>query len=282
MKASHVWSPLGTLISMFRHLWRAFKLLFPSHHDKRVIVGLIAAIAIVPVSEMAVAKVFADMVLNGQELFQQDRNTALGKIALFFLAFAVARLMHHAARAYRVGAIRNAFLASPRKRNVSEEAWEWAMAFEMTGVLAIIVHAAMFAAFFIWIDPVVGIVNVAMAGVVVTLVSLLYGKQLEIQRGFVHSKNKATSDSIALRVRTRVLTGERGAVLGSGGLILMLAFLLWRVIVGESETSDAIVLFLGLRLQYGQLGNLSAGVMRFARASASREKRWGGGDPVEN
>jgi hypothetical protein len=51
-------------------------------------------------------------------------------------------------------------------------------------------------------------------------------------------------------------------------MVLVLAAVLVRALQAEITSADAIVLFLGLRLLYGQLGVLSAGIMRFARASA--------------
>ncbi|GIG54840.1 glycosyltransferase family 2 protein [Demequina activiva] len=257
---------------MLAHLWGALRELFPARRHKNVILGLIVVIAIVPLSEMAVAKLFSGMVIDGPELIRTDPQAVFVQIAIFFAAFIVARGMQHAARAYRVRAINTAFRDSDRAPSPSQQSWEWALAFELTGVLATLVQAAVFSLLFLVLDPLIGIVNLFVAGFVIALVASMFDRQLRIQREFAYTRAKPSSDSIALRVRTRVITGEQGAMIGSAALVLMLGALLWQVLAGEAPLDNAIVLFLGLRLMYGQLSNLSSGAMRFARALANRDK----------
>ncbi len=253
---------------MIKQLFQAFRLLFPAKRYGGLIIALILLSAIVPVSEMLVARMFSRIIIDGSATFQSDPGTLYVQVAVFFGAFAVTRTIHHLVRWFRVKAFARAFKNSPRKTGANQESWEWALAFELTGVVTVMVQASVFAAFFLYLSLVVGAMNVAIALIVIAIVSILYRRQLVRQREYIATGKNPDSDAIASRVTSRIVDAEYGSVIASFGLVIMFGLLLFETVKGSVSNADAIVMFLGLRLMYGQLGNMSAHLMRFARAFA--------------
>jgi hypothetical protein len=255
---------------MLTHLLRTFRRLFTTRKSRAAVCLLIAVTAAVPVAEMLVLRLFSSLIIDGPEMFAKDANAAILKIALFFLAFAITRGAHHLVRLTRVRVFRAGFEASGRIRSPSQESWEWALAFELSGVLVSLVQAMTFSALFVFIDWPVGILNVFLTMVVLAMVSAIYRRQLDMQRDFVKMGSRPGAVAISQRVGGRIRDAEFGGMLASLAMVLVLVYMLFRTLDGEIDSADAIVLFLGLRLLSGQLSTLSASVMRFARASARR------------
>jgi hypothetical protein len=253
---------------MLAHLLAAFSRLFTTRRSQLVVGLLVVVTATLPVAEMLVLKLFSSLIINGPETFTQDTNDAILKIGIFFLAFGVTRAAHHLIRLVRVRVFRDGFDVSGRTRSPSQESWEWALAFELSGVLVSLVQAVMFAALFLFIDWPTGVLNLLVSVVVLALVSAIYRRQLSLQRTYVTVGHRPVSVAIPQRVGDRVRDAEFGAMLASAAMVLVLAYMLLRTLLGDITTADAIVLFLGLRLLAGQLGTLSSSIMRFARASA--------------
>lgn len=253
---------------MLAHLLDAFRRLFTTRKS-RVAVGLLIVVtAAVPVSEILVLGLFSSLIIDGPETFTQDTRAALFKIGIFFLAFGITRGAHHLVRLGRVRVFRDGFEASGRTRSPSQESWEWALAFELTGVLVSLVQAVTFSALFLFIDWPTGIVNVFVSIIVLALVSAIYRRQVGLQKDYVKMGSRPGTVAISQRVGVRIRDAEVGAMLASVAMVLVLVCMLLRTLSGDIDSADAIVLFLGLRLLSGQLGTLSASVMRFARASA--------------
>ncbi len=253
---------------MVRHLAGAFGQLFVDRRSRLAVALLIVVVAAVPAAEMVAAGFFSRLITHGPEHFRTDPGMVLLQVAAFFLAFAVTRAAHHLVRVHRVRVFRRAFDSSGRTRSRSQESWEWAMAFELSSVLASLVQAGTFVVLFLVLEPVSGLVNLVVTAAVLWLVSTIFTRQLARQRDYVRMGNRPGTVGVAQRVDSRIKDAESGAALATVGLVLVLGTVLARVLLSEISSADAIVLFLGLRLLYGQLGVLSAGVMRFARASA--------------
>src|SRR5689334_12098975 len=71
-----------------------------------------------------------------------------------------------------------------------------------------------------------------------------------------------------MRVGRRIRDAELGAVVASFPMACSLAAVLFTAAKGKVGGADAFVLFIGLRMLYSQVGNLSASAMRFARVKA--------------
>ena len=257
---------------MIKQLLNAYRLLFPSRRYGSAIAGLIVFTAIVPVSEMLVARIFSGILTNGKELYQADPGKLVEHILIFFGAFAVTRTIHHLLRAMRVWTVRRALAANPRKRAKADESWEWALAFELTGIISVIVQIAVFSIFFLYLSKPIGVLNIGVALAAISVIAWLYRRQLVKQRAYLakpkEEKKKEKEIPIGMKVQSRVIDAELGSVVASVGLFTMFGLLLWEVIMGSVPAADAIVLFLGLRLLYGQIGNMAGHLMRFARAAA--------------
>jgi hypothetical protein len=255
---------------MLAHLLAAFSRLFASRKSRVAVGVLILVTAALPVSEMLVLEMFSSLIIDGPETFTQNPNAAIRRIGIFFLAFGITRGAHHLVRLARVRVFRNGFDVSGRTRSPSQESWEWALAFELSGVLVSLVQAVMFSALFLFIDWPTGMLNILVSGVVLALVSAIYRRQLALQKDYIRMGSRPGTVAIPQRVGWRVRDAEFGAMLASVGMVLVLVYMLLRTLFGDITSSTAIVLFLGLRLLSGQLGTLSASIMRFARASARR------------
>ena len=107
----------------------------------------------------------------------------------------------------------------------------------------------------------------AVAALSLLAISVLYKRQLVLQRDYLETRWSPEAVAIPERVGTRIKHSETGAFIGTGGLLVTLVVVFSRVLGGQIATSDAIVLFLGLRLMFGQFGTLSSSAMRFARAA---------------
>ena len=255
---------------MLAHLLAAFRRLFTTPRSRAAVGLLIVVTATLPVSEMLVLRLFSSLIINGPASFTKDASAALWKISIFFFAFGITRGAHHLIRLVRVRVFRNGFEISGRKPSPSQQSWEWALAFELSGVLVSLVQALMFSALFLFIDWPTGVLNILVSGVVLALVSAIYRRQLSLQKDYAVMGHRPGTVAIAQRVSERVRDAEFGAMLASGSMVVVLICMALRTLLGDIDSANAIVLFLGLRLLSGQLGTLSSGIMRFARASARR------------
>lgn len=254
---------------MFRQLYLTFKSLFTTTGGRVVVIGMILLIALVPVAELLVIRMFSHLITSGQEIYAEDPNRIYRQAVLFFVLFALTRALHHWSRFARVLAVRFAFRSAKGSAQASSAAWEWALAFELSIVTVALVQATLLTILFIVLDGVVGIVNAVIVLIVLALISVIYTRNLTKQIGYVKS-NTPTPTEVGDRVRQRLRDAEVGAALASFAMAIALAAVLLFTLRGRIGASDAIVMLLGMRLLYGQLSQLSGGAMRFGRASARR------------
>jgi hypothetical protein len=255
---------------MFAHLLTAFRRLFTGRKSRLAVSLLIMVTASLPVAELQVLDMFSSLIIEGPDTFVQDPGAKVLAIVAFLFAFGVARGAHHLVRLARVQVFRNAFDVPGRTRNRSQESWEWALAFELSGVLVSLVQAVVFSALFLFIDWPTGLLNVITCVVVLALVSTIFRRQLALQKDYIKMGNRPGGVAIPERVGGRVRDAEFGAMLASTAMVVVLVYMLLRTLLGDISSANAIVLFLGLRLLAGQLGTLSGSIMRLARASARR------------
>ncbi|BDZ42884.1 hypothetical protein GCM10025865_21830 [Paraoerskovia sediminicola] len=255
---------------MFRDLWRAFVQLFTTGPGRAQVVALVALMASVPVAELLVIRMFSHLIVTGPETFRSDPGAVVRAAVVFFVAFGVARGVHHAVRVGRVQLFRRRFDDNAGPRSPSQESWDWALAFDLSGVLVNMVQVLAFAVVFVYLDVVTGLVGLAVTAAVMVGVSRMYARQRALQIEYVSMGSRPGAISVGQRVGRRVVTAETGSALASSGMVIVLVVVLWRAVQGEIVTADAIVFFLALRIAFGQLGALSGGMMRFARASARR------------
>lgn len=253
---------------MLTHLLAAYRRLFTSRVSRAEVAGLVLVMAAVPVVEMLVLRMFSDLIIEGPQLFADNRDAVVRDSLVFFALFALARAAHHGIRIYRVSVFRKRFDESAVKVTPSQESWNWALAFELSNVLANVVQIVAFTVLFLFLDLITGGVNLLVCALVLAAVSVFYRRQLVLQRDYVKMGSKPGTVAISERVGGRIRTAETGAFLGSVGMAVVLAVVLLRTLQGQVSGGEAIVFFLALRLLYGQVSILSSGIMRFARASS--------------
>lgn len=253
---------------MYRDFYRAFRDLFRAPRSRGEISALLLVMALLPVSELAVTHLFSQLILRGAEQYQQDPSGVVVSGAFFFAAFAASRALHHVVRLNRVRVFRRGFERSDQERPASQEAWSWAAAFELSTALVSLIQIVAFCALFAYLDVTFGLANIVIGAGVLWLVARIYRRQLQRQIAYLAEGNRPGGTGVGERVGTRIRDAELGAIVASLAMAGSLGLVLVRAIQGGLTGPDAIVLFIGLRMLYSQVGNLSASAMRFARAKA--------------
>jgi hypothetical protein len=255
---------------MFPDLVRAFAGLFTERRSRAAVLVLVLTMAAIPVAELGVIRTFSKLIIDGPEEFQTNRGAVLGSTVVFFIGFAITRGLHHLVRFWRVRVLRKGFESSGLQRTPGQASWEWAQAFELSTVTVGLIQVFTFSALFMWINPLVGLVNAGLCAISLVSISGLYGRQLAKQSRFAEEGMKPGSTAVSARIATRVFAAEFGSLIATGSMALMMLVVLWRTLTGHLPGTDGVVLFLGLRLLYGHLGALAPSVMRFARDSVRR------------
>jgi hypothetical protein len=68
---------------------------------------------------------------------------------------------------------------------------------------------------------------------------------------------------------SRIQQAEFATLMASFGVVILLGVLIWFSLEGWVSLSNAIVLFLALRIQNTTFSSVSSSLMRFARAKAN-------------
>ncbi len=249
--------------SIAKELITAFRDLFPRGKHSIYLLGLVLIAAIIPVTELAITKLFTDLIVHAAS-YTSTQITI--QVVLFFTLFAITRLAHFGHKVYRVRVFDKAFKGYDKERSKQKESWEWALAFELSTVLGALTQLLIFATFFTVLNPLFGGVNFVILLASLQVIGVIFGRQVHQQKKFFWAKQKQKDVAASDRVGSRVKSGEVGTLLASVGMVLLMAFLIFLGLSGYAQPSDLIVLFLGARMQNSTLSQISTGLMRFARA----------------
>ena len=230
------------------------------------LVLLVLIAAAIPVTELLVAKLFTDLVVQGSS---QATGQIILSVLVFALLFAATRIANYLQKTYRVGFFERAFGASEQKKSAHTESWEWAMALELVNVLSFLTQMFVIAGFFFILNTPFALLNVFYILIVLQVMGVLFVRQFRTQREFVQKKRAKETVTPAERLGVRIQQAEFGTLIASGGLILMFGALIWASVTGQISLSNTIVFFLGLRLQNTTFSSVSSALMRFARAKAN-------------
>ncbi len=247
------------MIAGFRHL-------FPRGRFRFVLIVLSLIAAGISVSELLVMKFFATLVLHEGDY----DNTKLAIAATgFFAFFVITRVGQFYQRNYRVKAFARSFRAAKKDRTVKEENREWAMAFELTNVVSLGTQLVAIIAFFLFLNPMLAVINAFVLMVILQVVGGIFRKQIaeHAQLNALGAK-KVRADK---RYGIRIKAAETGALISGAGTLFLLALLLFLSIDGQITPANTLVVFLGVRLQNSVISNASRSLMRYAKSNSRTE-----------
>ena len=252
--------------TIFTQLLAATKLLVPTKRHRWQLMLLVLIAAMIPVTELLVAKLFTDLVIAGN-------SKPIAEIVLQLLLFAVlfvsTRIANYLQKTYRVKFFDKAFGADTREKSSTKESWEWAMGLELVNALSFITQMFVIASMLIVLSPNFGLLNLLLIVLVLQLMGVIFKRQLKKQRGFVEKKRAKKTVTPAERLGSRIQQAEFATLMASFGVVVLLGVLIWFSLEGWVSLSNAIVLFLALRIQNTTFSSVSSSLMRFARAKAN-------------
>jgi hypothetical protein len=242
--------------------------LFPNNKLRLILISLSLLAASISVSELLVAKFFTEIILHEGEL---SRTELIIFVVSFFLFYGITRAGQFFQRIYRLRVFEKAFKASDSEITNFQDNWRWSLAIELTNILATLTQLGVVVLFFIYFNPVFGLVDLIIVLIVLQLVGRIFAKQIKEQRNFANARKLKKKVSPADKFRTRIKSGEVGILYSGVAMIILLGLLLYLSYQGEISPANTVVLFFGLRLQNSGLSSMSTSLMRFARARTHSE-----------
>jgi len=249
-----------------QELWQSARLLVPTNKFRAQLILLVLIAAAIPVTELLVAKLFTDLVIDGAN---KPLSTIIINLVIFGLLFLATRVANYIQKTYRVKFFDRAFGADKREKTAQGESWEWAMALELVNVLSFMVQAFVITAFFFFLNPLVASVTLVMILILLQVLGRVFAYQLVTQRGFVEKKRAKEVVTPAERLGSRIKSAEFATLLGSVFIVILMVLLVVFSLQGVISLSSTIVFFLGLRLMNTTFSSISSALMRFARAKAN-------------
>lgn len=252
-----------------RALARAFAQLIPAGRHRWQALALVLIGTAIPVTELLVTRMFTQIISVTAGHPGLSMRDLAPQLMAFCVLFVTTRFAHYGQRIYRVHYFERVFRAGPRAASASAESWRWALGMELVGILTFLAQLAVMAAMFTVLDPVFGLLNLALLALLMEVVGRIFARQRVTQRSFVERKRAGDHVSPFVKLRSRVVSAEAGGFFSSAGIILLLIALIAMSLNGLVAAADTIVLFLGLRMQNSTFIGLSGAVMRMARAHAN-------------
>lgn len=248
-----------------QELWQSARLLVPAKYRYPLILLILVAAAI-PVTELLVAKLFTDLVVNGAK---KGLGEIIINLVIFGLLFVATRVANYIQKTYRVRFFDKAFGADKREKTSQGESWEWAMALELVNVLSFMLQAFVIAAFLFVLNQIMGGITLVIILILLQVMGRIFTFQLKVQRDFVEKRRAKENVTPAERLGSRIKSAEFATLLGSFFIVALMVLLVIFSIDGIVSLSSTIVFFLGLRLMNTTFSSISSALMRFARAKAN-------------
>jgi hypothetical protein len=233
-----------------------------------ILISISFLAASISVSELLVAKFFTEIILHEGELSNRE---LIIFVVFFFLFFGLTRAGQFFQRIYRLKVFEKAFKASESEITNFQDNWRWSLAIELTNILATLTQLGVVILFFIYFNPIFGLVDLIVVLVVLQLIGRIFAKQIKEQRNFSNARKLKKKVLPADKFRTRIKSGEVGILYSGIAMIVLLGLLIYLSYQGEISAANTVVLFFGLRLQNSGLSSMSTSLMRFARARTHSE-----------
>lgn len=256
------------MIFLIRLVLKTFVQLFPRgiHRNRAILLATVATI--VPLSQLFVIRIFSQMILDGPTA---EVASVVLNFALFFGLFGLSHLATFWQKTHRVKVFNDALKSREGKRTRMTESWEFALAFETNNLLHTFTQVAVLSTFFIVVNWQSGLINLGLILITMIFIKMTFKKQVATQEGFaLAQKNKENIENVT-KVRARVRSAEISSLFANAAFIVSLAALLAFSFLDRLEPADAVMLFLGFRMQNSNLTQTSGSLMRFARAKALSE-----------
>jgi hypothetical protein len=249
------------VIFIAREMTARFRRLFPHGRFRWVLIALSLIGAAISVSELLVMKLFTTLVLHEGEF---ERSILIWAIIGFFAFFLVTRIGQFLQRNYRVKAIARAFRSIGKEKTAKEEGREWVMAFELSNVLSQGTQLVAILAFFILLNPLIGLLNFVILVIILQVLAGIFRKQLNVH-AVLNTPEPGKRVKPAQRHGARIRAAETGGLVSGGGMLVLMAALLYLSINDDITHANTLVIFLGARLQNSVITNASHSLMRYAR-----------------
>ena len=256
------------MLIVAKELIYAVKALFTTTRDRYILLGLVLIAAMISVSELAVAKLFTKII--GFEKTMSSTQLIILVIG-FFLFFGITKAGHFLQRIYKVRFFDNAFKASSSDVPTAKENWRWSLAFELTNILSTITQLGVVILFFAYLSWQFAVINILIVLAIFQVYGKLFSSQIDAQRGFVTARKNKEQITNAVRIGTRIKSGEIGILISGIATLVLLGVLIYLSYIGGISTSNTIVLFFGLKMQNSNFSNIATALMRFARARTNSE-----------
>ena len=253
---------------IFSELLWALRNLFSKRKHKLLLLGLVLLAAVISVAELGVAKAFTTIALAEDKI---DKKTLILLVIAFFIFFALTRIGQYGQRIYRLRVFEKYLKVPSAKVTRAKENSSWNLALELSNLLGSFTQLIVISTLFMFFNLLFVGLSLLIFLIVLTVLGNLFKKQLEYQRKFVLLAGKKEHESSAITVKTRIQLGELGGLISGFGMMILMAGLLSLSYFGDMSSEDTIILFLGLRMQSGNLTEISKSLMRFARARAQSE-----------
>ncbi len=256
------------MLIVAKELLHAIKTLFTTTRDRFILLSLVLIAAMISVSELAVAKIFTKIIGHEKNM---DQTKLIILVVGFFLFFGMTKAGHFLQRVYKVKFFDNAFKASSAEVPTSKENWRWSLAFELTNILSTCTQLGVIILFFAYLSWHFAVINILVVLAIFQVYGKLFSSQLDAQRGFVIARKNKEIITNAVRIGTRIKSGEIGILISGIAMLILLGVLIYLSYISGISTSNTIVLFFGLKMQNSNFSNISTALMRFARARTNSE-----------
>ena len=263
---------------LVRTILKTFLELFPKgkHRNRAIFLAIIATI--VPLSQLFVIRIFSNLILHGKD---EPIAALVVNFVVFLALFGLSHMATYWQKTYRVTVFNAALTSRPGTRSRMSESWDWALTFETNNLLHTFTQILVLATFFIVVNWQSGLVNVLLILGTMIIIKSMFIKQTATQEAFALAQRNKEPVTAFAKVAARIKSAELGTLVANGAFVISLTSLLLFSVQGTLAPADAVMLFLGFRMQNSNLGQTSGSLMRFARAKILSESA-NKGKPVKN
>jgi hypothetical protein len=256
------------MLFLIQQVLVTFRKLFPKGKHRNRAIWLAGIATIVPLTQLFVIRIFSTMIMHGKG---ESLTHVAVNFCLFFVLFGLSHLATYWQKTYRVKVFNSALNSRPGERSKMTESWDWALSFETNNLLHTLTQVIVLAIYFMIVYWQAGIVNFALILLTMLFIKNMFKKQTATQEGFALAQRRKETVTALAKVGARIKSAEIATLVASGAFVVSLVVLLFFNFFGGLPPADAVLLFLGFRMQNSNLAQTSSSLMRFARAKALSE-----------